>query len=249
MNSIILREDNYVLSVPLNHSSIFKPLKRGSREYLLEQKFSTTSDVDVVFTGYELDMADQEVFLNLMNKVLETQTNEISFKAGAFLREIERKVENTNWLKESLGRMAKTRIELTYTTKNNIGKTITKKYIGGLISSIDYDTEDGLITCLMDENIISLFTYYSYVDKNILLNLETDLAKWLYCRYATLNKNLVFPYKIETILTISGSKNSNIRSFKQKLIKSAEDVSSKTGWQYNFNSEGNFEFIKKAKKQ
>lgn len=186
---IVARSDGQQRNLPLfpllesampNHlarSSLFAPIKSGTRQIHEKALMASRVDASIYYSGHQLDMADNDVFLQALRVAQgERLGDTIYFNRAQFLREIGRTTGKSQyeWLQESFYRLTSGTVLIH-----------TKRYKAALhlIDGYALDEETGEYWLRMNPEIIKLFGHMEYglVDMNTRLRIgrKQDMAKWL----------------------------------------------------------------------
>lgn len=170
----------------LARSSLFAPI--GKRQQHNRTELASRSDVKIMFTGEQLDMADCDVFMQALTEAKRTALGERVFiKRGPFLKAMGRSTGTSDyeWLHESFRRLWLGALEIeAKRIKIGGGSSPTPKSSGlHLIAGFDYDEQQEAYFLLFDPRIISLFNNqeFALVDwqKRMQIGKRKDMAKWL----------------------------------------------------------------------
>jgi hypothetical protein len=174
----------------LARSSLFAPIAAGRRQQHDRFLIASRSDVKILFSGKQLDMADCDVFMQALFEAHRAPLGEKVFiKRGSFLKAIGRSTGTTDyaWLQESFRRLFMGAIEIEAKTYKIGGNA--KSSALHLISGFDYDPDQEAYYLLFDPRILALFNTkeYALIDwtKRQHLEKRVDMAKWLQNYIAT----------------------------------------------------------------
>jgi hypothetical protein len=222
--------DSHVGTLPLfpllesampNHlarSSLFAPIKTGER--LIHEKALMASRVDssIYYSGHQLDMADNDVFLQALRVAQGVRLGDsIYFNRAQFLRDIGRSVGKSQyeWLQESFYRLTSGTVIIQ-----------TKRYKAALhlIDGYALDEETGEYWLRMNPEIIKLFGHMEYglVDMHTRLRIgrRQDMAKWLQNYVATHEEGKNHVISIQLLQLWSGS-GGRLRDFQSRSLSKA----------------------------
>lgn len=170
----------------LARSSLFSPA--SSRQQHDRTEIASRSDVKIMYTGEQLDMADCDVFMQALNESRGLPLGDkIFIKRGSFLKEIGRSTGTSDyiWLHESLRRLFIGVIEIE-AKKFKIGDAGSKTPRSSglhLLSGFDYDDVEEAYYLSLDARIVALFNNkeFALVDwqKRLEIRKRRDMAKWL----------------------------------------------------------------------
>ncbi len=174
----------------LARSSLFAPIAPGRRKQHDRTEIASRSDVRILFSGKQLDMADCDVFMQALFEAHRAPLGEKVFiKRGSFLKATGRSTGTTDyaWLHESFRRLFMGAIEIE-AKGYKIGGNAKSSALH-LISGFDYDAEQDTYYLLFDPRILALFSTkeYALIDwaKRQHLEKRVDMAKWLQNYIAT----------------------------------------------------------------
>ena len=208
-------------------SALFAVVQPGRRKYLQDEKIVSVGGVDIIYTGTQLNQNDLDVWeqcIHLGQKINLSDESPLYFDGNKFLKEIGRKTGGTQhkWLKTTLKRLMSAVIEI-----NDSGNY----YIGSLLNKGAYDKKENTYVIVMNKEIANLYgrnTWTLLEIKQRLAFKNKYLSKWLHGFYSTHVKP--YPYRIETIYKLCGSRASEISDFKKDLIKALQELEKITGW-------------------
>lgn len=214
-------------------SALFGAIGRGERATHIARPIATLNGEIMVHGGPELDQADRDVWeqnLHLSRNSKLGHSFEVS--AHSFLKAIGRATGKSQreWLKESFKRLLSSTIEVK-------GGGIF--YAGHLIHEYIHDEKTGLYYVTINPNIVRLYrddrwTLFELKDRLALKG--HPLAQWLHGFYSTHAKP--FPYKVETIHKLCGSKSKNVTDFRKDIRKAFAIMNTAIGWKGEINDKG-----------
>ncbi len=182
-------------------TSLFCSVMHGVRPFHKQVKLATRSDFRIVYTGEQLDMADNDVFLHVI-KMSENQStrDRIHFVRSKFLKQINRTpgTSGYNWLESSLKRLA----EATIFIEDTQGKGEMFR----LIKEMRWDRMSEEYWIRIDPRIITFFE----ISKIAFINLESrrrykyQLSKWLQNYVSSHKVNEWHIISIENIMQWAG---------------------------------------------
>jgi hypothetical protein len=173
--------------------------------------------IEVRVKGERFNQNDLDVWEMLLHLARERPLgNRVEFTANDLLKALDRKLGGTqhDQLKEEITRLRSGTVEVTWTKE---GKT----FGGGLISEYFYDDNNQSYVVVFSEKMLSLYEGgYTHIDwqQRKLLG-GNNLAKWLHGFYAS--HAAPYPYKVETIRKLCGSKDDQRLGDFRKLLRSA----------------------------
>lgn len=203
-------------------SSLFAPIKRGKRPFLRDAPISSRSDVAILYSGEQLDMADCDVFLQALDMAKKSALGEpIRFNRGRFLKAINKSTGKNDyeWLNTAIKRLQGAVVEI-------IPKA-GPSYSFSLLGKKKYDPDQEEYFIAVDPDIVKAFTgsQYGLIDWEARLSLahQVDLAKWLQGYLASHAKG-VHRVAISSIQEWSGRVSSRPDHFRTALLQAAEEL-------------------------
>jgi hypothetical protein len=214
-------------------SALFGAIGRGPRANNKDMPVASLSGVTITHSGPQLDQADLDVWEQCLHMARETKLGS-SFKVSVhpFLKAIGRATGKSqrDWLKESFERLLDSKIEV---------KDGSKYYSGHLLSEYARDEDTGLHYITINAHILELYgdggwTLFEFKERLALRG--HPLALWLHGFYITHAK--AYPYKVETIHKLCGSKSNNLTDFRKDIRKAFMLLKSTFGWTGEINDKG-----------
>ncbi len=198
-------------------SALFGAIARGKRRYIDGEKLAALDGIEIRYTGQRLDQGDLDVWESILHTVR--------------LQELGSQCRVTSYaLLKLMGKTdtGKNRATLQNRITRLVANAVTVKqgrytYIGSLIRFAAKDEETQVWVIELDEKMSPLFAADQFTQIEWAVRHELDgkpLAQWLHGFYASHAKP--FPIKVETLLKLSGSENSNPRSAQQTLRKALD---------------------------
>jgi len=161
----------------LARSSLFAPIRRGRRGMFDKVKLSSRDDVSIYFSGKQLDMADNDVYLELLRQAQGRLFGEsVPVSRYAILKELGRPTGQAQykWLHESIRRLTFAMVDIEATRY---------KAAFHLIDSFELDKETGEYVLRIHPEVRKLFARGEYgfinLERRRELSRRIDLAKWL----------------------------------------------------------------------
>lgn len=214
-------------------SALFGVVARGQRKYQKRERIASIDGVEILYTGEQLDQSDLDAWQGLLSLSRQKRLGiTVDFSIKQFLAMLNRSSGKTDreWLKMSITRMASTTVEI---------KQGDLAYGGSLIDEFYRDERTGRYVIVLNEKLVNLFQPSSWTaidwDQRSALK-GKQLAQWLHAFYST--HGAPFPYKVETLMRLSGSEIANERQFRYKLKKAFVEVCEVTGWQADISKDG-----------
>ena len=167
----------------------------------------------MIFTGEELDQKDCDVFMALLNLVQEqgSYTPICSLYALRKMLSRAKGKRNSEAIKMSIDRLHAASIKMS---SQNV------EYAGHLINNFAFDRKKGTYVVELDQRMAHLFNDgYARFNIETRVQLKGDLTKFLHGLVLTHEAKTARPqtYKLETIHSLSRSKEKNRRNFKIKV--------------------------------
>lgn len=161
----------------LARSALFAPIKPGRRKMFDQMTLASRHDVAVRYSGKQLDMADNDVFLQALRVAQGYATGEtVTFNRAEFLRELGRCTGKSDyvWLEESFDRLVTGTLYIS-----------TRRYKTALhlVDAYAKDEETGEYWLRLNPEILKLFSRqeYGFIDMEARRQIRRgqELAKWL----------------------------------------------------------------------
>ncbi len=220
-------EDVSLLPNCLARTPLFAPIRAGQRTMHDHVRLASPEGVDVRFTGKQLDMADQDVFMLALKwargvdvnapirchraEFLRTLGWEPSKKTGAFGNSAYK------WLDESFDRLTSAKLSI---------ETMRYKARLVLVCSWVEDTNTGEWEFTLDGKILALFqtNEFSFIDlaKRRRIATRVDLAKWLQS-YAASHKRGWHRISVDKLREWCGY-GSPIRKFREAIHDALQEL-------------------------
>jgi hypothetical protein len=201
-------------------SALFGAIARGKRRYIDGEQLAALDGVEIRYKGQRLDQGDLDVWESVLHAVrLQEMGSQCRLTSYALLKLM------------GLTDTGKNRVTLQNRIERLVANALTVKqgrytYIGSLIrfAAKDEDTQEWVIE--LDPRLRPLFAadQFTQIEWAVRHALNgKPLAQWLHGFYASHAKP--FPMRMETLLKLSGSEDSNPRSAQQTLRKALDAVS------------------------
>lgn len=201
-------------------SALFGAIAKGKRRYIDGEQLAALDGIEIRYTGQRLDQGDLDVWESVLHAVR--------------LQELGSQCRVTSYaLLKLMGKTdtGKNRATLNKRITRLVASAVTVKqgrytYIGGLIrfAAKDEETQEWVIE--LDEKLRPLFAADQFTQVEWAVRHALDgkpMAQWLHGFYAS--HAAPFPMRMETLLKLSGSEDSNPRSAQQTLRKALDAVS------------------------
>ena len=201
-------------------SALFGAIARGKRRYIDGEQLAALDGVEIRYKGQRLDQGDLDVWESVLHAVrLQEMGSQCRLTSYALLKLM------------GLTDSGKNRVTLQNRIERLVANALTVKqgrytYIGSLIrfAAKDEETQEWVIE--LDPRLRPLFAadQFTQIEWAVRHALNgKPLAQWLHGFYASHAKP--FPMRMETLLKLSGSEDSNPRSAQQTLRKALDAVS------------------------
>lgn len=201
------------------------------REVARKREMLTTVDgIEIWYRGEKFNQTDLDVWQMLLHMSrLHPLGSRVEFTAHAFLEELGRGTsgKHREELKEEISRLMGGVVEVTWTKEK-------KTFAGSLISNMYRDEETQRYVVMLDPKMMALYeSGYSQIYWPHRRALKSNnLAKWLHGFYASHAKP--FPYKVETLHKLCGSKQADMSGFRRLLraaLAQLVDVQAIASWE------------------
>lgn len=224
-------------------SALFGAIAKGKRLYINGEDLAAIDGVTIRYKGERLDQGDLDVWESVLHAVrLQELGSQCHLTSYALLKLM------------GLTDTGKNRVTLQNRIERLVANALTVKqgrytYIGSLIrfAAKDEETQEWIIE--LDPRLRPLFAadQFTQIEWAVRHALNgQQLAQWLHGFYATHAKP--FPMKVETLLSLSGSENTEPRSSRQKLRKALNAVaeaSASIGQSFSYEIRGDLVHVQK----
>ena len=221
-------EDKSAIPNYLARTPLFAPIRAARRKLHDNELLPSPNGVEIRFSGPQLDMADQDVFLLALKLAQGTNLYEpVRCNRSQFLKALGWKTSGKErqafgksayeWLDQSFQRLATGTLHIK-----------TKRYKAhlSLISEWLQDENTGQWEFIVGGKILDLFQNkeYAFIDlaKRRLLGRRVDLAKWLQS-YAATHRRGLHRVKVEELKNWCGYA-SPIRKFREALMQALAEM-------------------------
>ncbi|MNZ29130.1 Plasmid replication initiator protein TrfA [compost metagenome] len=224
-------------------SALFGAIKRGARAYLERVKIHAQDGIEIRYTGARLDQGDLDVWATVLHVVREQALgDECCVTAYQLLKALGKTDtgKNRDTLDRRLSRLNATALQV------KVGRY---SYEGSLIAGVDRDEITREYIIRLDSKLCSLFEPDQFTQVEWAVRHALDgqpLAQWLHGFYASHAKP--FPMRMDTLLELSGSENTEPRSSRQKLRKALDavmDASAANGEGFSYEVHGDLVHVEK----
>lgn len=200
-------------------SALFGAIRKGRRRYIKGEQLAALDGIEIRYTGERLDQGDLDVWESVLHAVrLQELGSQCRLTSYALLKLMGKTDTGKNraTLHERITRLRANAVEV---------KQGRYTYIGGLIAGAARDEETQEWVIELDAKLRPLFAddQFTQVEWSVRHALDGQpLAQWLHSFYASHARPL--PMRMETLLELSGSENTEPRSSRQKLRKALDAV-------------------------
>ena len=214
-------EEDRAIPNAIARSALFAPIKRGRRVFHRAGLIASRGDVEIRYSGDQLDMADQDVWLLLIEIARRLPIgSQIAVSRYGILKALRRNTGKSDhdWLLGAIKRL----VEGTVWIK-------TKHYQAGLhlVDSFELDEKTGKYSMRLNPELVKLYGKNEYAlinwDRRKALRKHVDLAKWLQGYISTHKKGEEHRIGIRLLKEWSGSK-SQRWDFKQDLLTALAEL-------------------------
>lgn len=198
-------------------SALFGAIKKGPRLYMKSTRIAALEGVEILYSGPRLDQGDLDVWESVLHVArLQEMGQQCRFTAYSMLKLMGKTDtgENRKILHEHLMHLKANAVEV---------KQGRFTYIGSLIDEAYRDDKTKEYIVILNAKLRPLFAadQFTQIDWNVRHALNgKPLAQWLHGFYSSHAKP--YPMKIETLLLLSGSENTEPRSSRQTLKKALD---------------------------
>lgn len=181
---------------------------------------ATVDGIEIRFKGERFNQTDLDLWEMLLHLArLQPLGTQVEFTSNALLKELGRGIGGKDHedLKEDIVRLLGGVVEITWT---ETGKT----FIGHLVEKAFRDELTQRYVVMFDSKMLGLYEGgYTHVDWDKRKALKGDsLAKWLQGFYSSHIDP--YPYKVETLQKLCGSKVARLSDFRKMLRKALDDL-------------------------
>lgn len=206
-------------------SALFGVVKKGRRKAMKRERVASWKDVEINYTGWQLDQADLDVWLQALHIASQGEIDlggRIRIFAKTFLRDINRSSgkPNRTWLMESFSRLKANSVSI------KIGYI---SYNGSLIDEFYHDEETGEYAIEINKKLEPLFRDdYVRIEWETRQKLSGDLTKWLHAYVCSHKATDSHPHWVglEKLKELCGVyEDREIKKFKYDVSMSMEKLS------------------------
>jgi len=200
-------------------SALFGAIRKGRRRYMQGEQIAAVNDIEIKYTGQQLDQGDLDVWESVLHAVrLQSLGNKCRVTSYQILKALGKTDTGKNRV------VLQTRIERLRATAVTI-KQGRYSYIGGLIDEAYKDEETQQWVIVLNPKLRTLFAADSFTQIEWSIRRDLDghqLAQWLHGFYASHAQP--YPVKIETLHRLCGSEAVVMSDFAKKLRAALDDV-------------------------
>ena len=198
--------------------ALFAAIQGKDRQYMEGEILAITKDMQIRFTGMQLDQSDLDVWEQALHLArMHPLGTRCDFTAHAFLKALGRGTGKAQheWLKGVFRRLTACAVEI---------KQGPHVYVGSLIEAHYRNDDTGYYILRINPDLIKLYTAgWTAIDWQQRQQLRRKpLALWLHGYYASHAKP--FSMKVETLHRLSGSRNKDKWGFKRDLKNALEGL-------------------------
>jgi hypothetical protein len=213
---------------PALRSALFAAVQSKDRRFINYELITALNGIEIRFKGEQLNQEDLEVCAQVFHLArLHPLADTCHMAAHAFLKSIGRHTGNSEHIQlhQSLLRLQAHSVQI------KAGRYI---YFGSLIEKGIKDQLTRRYLIKVNPDLAPLFhNGWTALDAEQRRRLRgKSLALWLHAFYASHEKP--FPYKVETLRDLCGSRDKTLRSFRQKLRRALDELQATgaiTGWE------------------
>jgi TrfA protein len=202
---------------PVLRSALFPAIQSKDRRLLDNELIASVKGHEIRFTGKELNQEDLEVWLEVLDIAKNHPLGNLCHSsAHGLLKALDRATGNHDHqqLDASLSRLVQ--------PVKIIGRTF--QYTGGLLMEVFKDEVTRQYRIRVNPRMAALFTQgWTRLDRATRRRLRRKpLALWLHAHYAT-HKD-PYPYTVEKLRELSGSRTKDLYAFRQNLRQALADL-------------------------
>ena len=200
-------------------AALFAAIQGKGRRYMREELIAAQQDVEIRYTGAQLDQADLDVWEQALHLARQHPLGtRCYFTAHGFLKALGRSTgkQNHKWLKSALVRLAGAVVEIT------AGR---RTYFGTLIEHGVRDEDTGRYIVQINPKLAAFYgrTQWTQIDWEQRQRLRgKPLALWLHGFYASHAEP--YPLRVAYLHKLSGSQTNRLRRFKESLTQALRDL-------------------------
>ena len=224
-------------------SALFGAIAKGKRRYIDGEQLAALDGIEIRYTGPRLDQGDLDVWQTVLHAVRhQALGDECRITSYAILKLMGKTDSGKN------------RVTLQKRIERLVANALTVKqgrytYIGSLIAGAAKDEKTQEWVIGLNPKLRALFAgdQFTQIEWTVRHALDgQQLAQWLHGFYASHAKP--FPMKVETLLSLSGSENTEPRSSRQTLRKALDalaEASTANGQPFSYDIRGDLVHVEK----
>lgn len=214
-------EEDRAIPNAIARSALFAPIRRGRRPLYNEALIASRGDVEIRYTGDQLDMADQDVWLLLIEIARRLPIgSQIAVSRYGILKALRKNTGKSDhdWLLGSIKRLVKSTVWIK-----------ARRYQAALhlVDSFELDEKTGKYSMRLNPELVKLYDKNEYAlidwERRQALKRHVDLAKWLQAYIATHQRGEEHRIGIRLLKEWSGAK-SALRHFRQDLRSALSEL-------------------------
>ena len=200
-------------------SALFGAIRKGRRRFVKGEQLAALDGIEIHYTGERLDQGDLDVYESVLHAVrLQELGSQCRVTSYALLKLMG---------KTDTGKNRATLLTRIERLRANAIRMKQGRYsfIGGLVDEAYKDEETQEWVIVLNPKLRALYGADQFTQIEWTVRHELDgqqIAQWLHGFYASHAKP--FPFKVETLLKLCGSEDSDPYSGKQKLRKALDAV-------------------------
>ena len=211
--------------------ALFPAIQGRSRKYFKRVRLKTQQDVEIHFTGMQLNQGDLDVWELCLHRAREHPLgSQCRFTLYSFLKGLGRTDgrHDYEWLRDSLDRLSSCTVHITYNDTT---------FSSSLVQGSLHRRNRNEYWLQLSPELVKLYksgwwTSINYAERQQLRG--KPLALWLHGYYSSHNRP--YPIKPSTLRELSGSSTKNPTTFRANLAKALDavrDVGGIVAWQYD----------------
>jgi hypothetical protein len=215
------KEDLAAMPNTISRSALFAPIARGKRKYLEDVKVASRKEIDIKYTGKQLDMADSDVFMIAIKELHEANLgDQVKISRYKLLNMLGKGKSGKEyvWLEQSLKRLKRSVITVT-TEQYEIMVSLIDEYIKNKDTNAYYLKFNPKIIRLFDNQQYGLIDW----DKRKKISKRINLTKWMQTYIASNRKGEQF-ISVEKLKGWCGHTDRPVRKFKVALKEAMEEL-------------------------
>ena len=199
--------------------ALFAAIQGKNRQYMEGKMLAITKDMQIQFTGMQLDQSDLDVWEQALHLArMHPLGTRCEFTAHAFLKALGRSTGKPmhEWLKDVFRRLTACAVEITQNKKT---------YFGPLIEGGIRDEETGFYVLQLNPGLVKLYGagMWTAIDWQQRQQLRRKpLALWLHGFYASHADP--YPVSVEKIRQLSGSRTKTLFHFTASLKRALNEL-------------------------